>query len=57
MDTAYMTKDELNNLINITKKIPKWKFVLAKFKWFIKIVFLSLALALAIIVVFFSLNL
>lgn len=39
MDTAYISKDDLDKLIEITKNTPKWKFAFAKFKRLIKAVF------------------
>lgn len=42
MDTAYISKDDLDKLIELTKSTPKWRFTFAKFKRLIKAVFLSL---------------
>lgn len=42
MDTAYISKDDLDKLIEITKNTPKWNFAFAKFKRLIKTVFLFL---------------
>lgn len=41
MDTAYISKDDLDKLIEITKNTPKWRFAFAKFKRLIKVLFLS----------------
>ena len=41
MDTAYISKDDLDKLIEITKNTPKWRFAFAKFKRLIKTFFIS----------------
>ena len=42
MDTAYISANDLNKLIEITKNTPKWRFAFAKCKNHIKAILLSL---------------
>lgn len=55
MDTAYITKDDLGKLLEITKNTTKQKFAFAKFKRPFKAVFLSLVTISIIIFIIFLL--